>query len=131
MKITVRQLRQLIKEEVTRVLLENAGGLVINSAEYETEYNDPDLGSQQSKILLTFTYKGEGKEATKRFTYFDQSEETVIEDITFAINYAIDPDAEEPIVNEATVKEVLGKERLQKIMNEFEKDADAYNNPLY
>lgn len=99
------------------------GDLKILGYEWIEEYNDPEMGSQQGDLVIDFSIDDDKIKAKYTLTSFILSKESVVEDITYAINEEL---GESEQVDEAAVAEALGPNMLNDIMAELAESQRAY-----
>lgn len=130
MKISQARLQQIIKKEVIIALKESKGSLSINDINWEVEYNDPEMGSQQGNINVGFSWMGEPGEVVVSIVSFTETAKYIVERITEEINYSINlmknTENSEQFVAESQVKHEMG-EGLDQLMQQLAEEEDLYN----
>lgn len=130
MKISQARLQKIIKKEVIIALKESKGSLSINDINWEVEYNDPEMGSQQGNINVGFSWMGEPGEAVVSIVSFTESAKYIVERITEEINYSINlmknTETSEQFVTERQVEHEMG-EGLDQLMQQLAEEEDLYN----
>lgn len=132
MKITLRQLKTIIKEEVIRSLRESQeSGLVINRAEVGEVMNDPETRTMQAEIEV------DGKVGEKKFNTavafmtFSQADEEIVNRVKENIESFFEED--ELVLNVEDVENALEPfmKGIQDSLQQEQKYWDEYREESY